>query len=49
MQAVAEMQEAVKQFPAEAMRGPGAFGPEVEVADDAPDQDKLLAFLGRQP
>jgi uncharacterized protein (TIGR03086 family) len=48
-QDLAEMQEAVKQFPAEAMRGPGAFGPEVEVPDDASDQDKLLGFLGRQP
>jgi hypothetical protein len=36
-------------FPSEAMRGPGAFGPEVEVPDDASDQDKLLAFLGRRP
>jgi uncharacterized protein (TIGR03086 family) len=48
-QDLAEMQEAVKQFPAEAMRGPGAFGPEVEVSDDAGDQDRLLAFLGRRP
>jgi uncharacterized protein (TIGR03086 family) len=31
------------------MRGPNAFGAEVEVADDADDQAKLLAFLGRQP
>jgi uncharacterized protein (TIGR03086 family) len=48
-QDLAEMQEAIKQFPAEAMRGPGAFGPEVEVPDDASDQDKLVAFLGRRP
>jgi uncharacterized protein (TIGR03086 family) len=48
-QDLAEMQEAIKQFPAEAMRGPGAFGPEVEVAADASPQDKLLAFLGRRP
>jgi uncharacterized protein (TIGR03086 family) len=46
---LAEMREAVKAFPAEAMRGPGAFGPEVEVPDDASDQDKLLGFLGRRP
>jgi uncharacterized protein (TIGR03086 family) len=31
------------------MRGPNAFGDEVEVPDDADDQSKLLAFLGRQP
>jgi hypothetical protein len=31
------------------MRSPGAFGPEVPVADDASEQDKLLAFLGRRP
>jgi uncharacterized protein (TIGR03086 family) len=48
-QDLAEMQEAIKEFPAEAMRGPKAFGPEVVVADDASDQDKLVAFLGRQP
>ncbi|HEY5887349.1 MAG TPA: TIGR03086 family metal-binding protein [Acidimicrobiales bacterium] len=48
-QDLAELQEAVKLFPEEAMRGPGAFGPEVEVGDDASDQDKLLAFLGRRP
>ncbi|MEZ5182331.1 MAG: hypothetical protein R2702_10720 [Acidimicrobiales bacterium] len=30
------------------MRGPGAFGPEIEVADDADDQTRLLAFLGRR-
>ena len=46
---VAELQEAVKEFPEEAMRNPQAFGPEVQVPDDASDQDKLLAFLGRQP
>jgi uncharacterized protein (TIGR03086 family) len=33
----------------DAMRGPGAFGPEVPVADDAGPQDRLLAFLGREP
>jgi uncharacterized protein (TIGR03086 family) len=48
-QDLAEMQEAIKAFPEEAMRSPGAFGPEVEVAADATDQDKLLAFLGRRP
>ena len=31
------------------LRGPQAFGPAVEVADSASDQDKLIAFLGRRP
>jgi uncharacterized protein (TIGR03086 family) len=31
----------------DAMRGPGAFGPEVEPPADADDQTKVLAFLGR--
>jgi uncharacterized protein (TIGR03086 family) len=31
------------------MRGPQAFGPEVDAPDGASDQDKLLAFLGRKP
>jgi uncharacterized protein (TIGR03086 family) len=31
------------------LRQPGVCGPEVEVADDADDQTRLLAFLGRQP
>jgi uncharacterized protein (TIGR03086 family) len=32
----------------DAMRGPGAFGPAVEPPDDADDQARLLAFLGRR-
>lgn len=31
------------------MRGPRTFGPAIEAEPDATDQDKLLAFLGRQP
>ena len=31
------------------LRGPGRFGPRVEVADDADIQTKLIAFCGRQP
>ena len=31
------------------LRTPGAFGPEIEPPPDASDQDRLLAFLGRQP
>ncbi len=32
----------------DAMRGPGAFGPEVEAPEGADDQTRLLAFLGRR-
>jgi uncharacterized protein (TIGR03086 family) len=31
------------------MRGPGAFGPELEPPEGADEQAKLLCFLGRQP
>lgn len=31
------------------MRGPSTFGPAIEAEPEATDQDKLLAFLGRQP
>jgi uncharacterized protein (TIGR03086 family) len=48
-QDLAEMQVGMRDFPEEAMRRPGAFGPEVEVPDDARDQDKLMGFLGRKP
>jgi uncharacterized protein (TIGR03086 family) len=41
--------ETAKGYPADAMRGQGVFGPEVEVADDASEQDRLLAFTGRDP
>ena len=33
----------------DAMRQPGAFGPEVDPPADADEQDRLLAFLGRDP
>lgn len=33
----------------DAIRSPGAFGPEVPVPEDAPAQDRLLGFLGRRP
>lgn len=45
---VARVREQAEAF-GDAMRGPGAFGPEVAVPDDAGEQDKLLAFLGRRP
>ena len=31
------------------LRQPGVCGPAVEIADDADEQSRLLAFLGRQP
>ena len=31
------------------LRMPGVCGPAVAVADDASAQDKLVAFMGRQP
>jgi uncharacterized protein (TIGR03086 family) len=33
----------------DAMRQPGAFGPEVDPPSGADEQDRLLAFLGRDP
>jgi uncharacterized protein (TIGR03086 family) len=32
----------------DAMRGPGAFGPELEAPEGADEQTRLLAFLGRR-
>jgi uncharacterized protein (TIGR03086 family) len=31
------------------LRMPGVCGPRIDVPDDASDQDKLIAFMGRQP
>ncbi|UPK74219.1 TIGR03086 family metal-binding protein [Nocardioidaceae bacterium SCSIO 66511] len=31
------------------MRGPNVYGPAIDAEPDADDQDRLLAFLGRQP
>jgi uncharacterized protein (TIGR03086 family) len=36
-------------FAEEAMRGSGQYGPRVVVADDASPQDRLVAFIGRDP
>jgi uncharacterized protein (TIGR03086 family) len=33
----------------EMLRASGQYGPRVEVADDADEQSRLLAFLGRRP
>ena len=33
----------------EMLRASGQYGPRVEVSDDADEQTKLIAFMGRQP
>lgn len=33
----------------DAIRSPGAFGPEVAVPEDASHQDRFLGYIGRQP
>lgn len=38
----------LQRMPSEALRSEGRFGPELEVAEDASMQAKLLAFTGRQ-
>jgi uncharacterized protein (TIGR03086 family) len=45
---VAMLSEAIKGFPSEGMRGPGAFGPELTPPPGADEQTKLLAFHGRE-
>lgn len=45
---VARVRAAAEAF-GDAIRSPGAFGPEVEPPAGAGDKDRLLAFLGRQP
>jgi uncharacterized protein (TIGR03086 family) len=44
---VARAWEAVDAM-GDALRGPGAFGPEAPAPDGADDQTRLLAFLGRR-
>ncbi len=39
----------LQRFPEEMMRGGNMFGPAIEIADDAPAVDRLIAFTGRQP
>lgn len=39
----------LSRLPAEMMRGDNMFGQPVDVADDVSEQDKLIAFTGRQP
>jgi len=38
-----------QRMPEPMLRSGGMFGPAIEVADDASEQDKLLAYTGRQP
>jgi uncharacterized protein (TIGR03086 family) len=45
---VARLAEQAKSF-GDAMRGPGAFGPELDASAGADPQAKLLTFLGRAP
>jgi uncharacterized protein (TIGR03086 family) len=46
---VHEMYEGMSSIDDEMLRGSGQFGPRVEVPDDASEQDKLIAFIGRRP
>ncbi len=39
----------LQRLPEEMLRSDRMFGPAVEVADDASSQDKLIAFVGRNP
>ena len=39
----------LQRLPDEMLRSDRMFGPPVEVADDASPQDKLIAFVGRNP
>lgn len=46
---MARVMAGLEGVPDEAMRGAGAFGPAVEVPPDATEQERFLAFLGRDP
>lgn len=46
-QEVERVKAQVEEF-GDAIRSPGAFGPAVEPAEGAGDQDRLLAYLGRR-
>jgi len=45
---VAECMQVVAPMDA-MLRTPGVCGPAIKVADDASEQDRLIAFMGRQP
>ena len=40
--------QAAQLFPPDIVRQPGVFGPEIECAADAPMEDRLAAYLGRE-
>lgn len=43
------MMAGLSEMPEEMLRSDGMFGPRIDVADDADDQTKFLAYLGRRP
>jgi uncharacterized protein (TIGR03086 family) len=45
---VQRMLVSMGSIPDEVLRSGGMFGPRIDVADDADDQTKLLAFVGRR-
>lgn len=45
---VQRMMAGMGSIPDEVLRGGGMFGPALDVADDADEQTRLLAFLGRR-
>jgi uncharacterized protein (TIGR03086 family) len=47
--AVEAVHMGLAQAPPELIRNPQLFGPAIEVPADASAQDKLIAFVGRQP
>ena len=47
--AVSAASMGLRRMPEEMLRSGTMFGPAIEVSDDASDQDKLIAFAGRQP
>ncbi len=42
------MLAAMASMPEEAMRSDGMFGPRIDVPDDADEQTRFLAFVGRR-
>lgn len=47
--AVRAVHMGLQRVPEEMLRAPKMFGPPIDVGDDASEQDRLLAFAGRQP
>lgn len=48
-EAVEAVQLGMSRMPAAMMRAPGRFGEEIHLPDGASAQDRLIAFVGRQP